>query len=899
MPDACSNGGPALASSLVPPYPEPRTLNPESSSLPPTFTGRTRQRRTKWTVRAGDVVAHGLIVAGGIGTIVAVSMVCVFLAWSVVPLFEGSSIYALQQIDSPWKQRPLRVEVNEHGVAGWALLPDGSVDFFRLDPGHEGELVSREKLSDAGVLTSVSSPVADDDWAFGFEDGTVRFGTVSFRASFVPQSELRDDIGGLDIGEAAQVDRSLIQHAAENQFRRHELEVVLEPPVEIAPAAVELVDVAQRSSTKVVGSYAADGKLRLSTFKAARGLKANNVAYKVRTLDLPPPTRSPAGKPLALFVSGVGDNLFVVWKDGSLVRYDLQSINKPRIAEEIDLLPEAGETVTAVNMLVGKSTLVVGDSGGRVRGWFRVQKLATANGQSDAPPTSGLADAHLLEGPEAAVTSLAPSNRNRMLAVGYANGDVRVFYVTNDSLLVEITAIEGQAVSSLAIYPRDDALLAAGGGRSELFRLDVPHPEVSLWSLFMPIWYEGYAAPSHEWQSSGGTDNFEPKLGMTKLVFGTFKATLYSLLIAVPLALLAAVYTSEFLHKRARARIKPTIELMASLPSVVLGFIGALILAPVVERNLPAILVGIGTVPLTLLTAAFAWQLLPKNWRVWLKPWRFVAMCLTLPVGLWLAVALGRPVERLLFADDIMLWLAGRTGNGVGGWMLLLLPMAALASAWTLATYVNPLLRSRSAAWGDARTAAVEMLKFLTATILCLTLTLAFSWTLTAAGFDPRGTFVGTYEQLNALVVGFVMGFAVIPIIYTIAEDALSTVPEHLRSASLGAGATPWQTAVRIIIPTAMSGLFSAVMIGLGRAVGETMIVLMAAGNTPVLDWNIFNGFRTLSGNIAEELPEAVKDSTHYRTLFLAALVLFALTFILNTIAEQVRQRFRKRAFQL
>lgn len=96
-----------------------------------------------------------------------------------------------------------------------------------------------------------------------------------------------------------------------------------------------------------------------------------------------------------------------------------------------------------------------------------------------------------------------------------------------------------------------------------------------------------------------------------------------------------------------------------------------------------------------------------------------------------------------------------------------------------------------------------------------------------------------------------------------------------------------------------MSGLFSAVMIGLGRAVGETMIVLMAAGNTPVLDWNIFNGFRTLSANIAVELPEAVRNGTHYRTLFLAAFTLFVLTFVLNTAAELVRARFRGRARQL
>ena len=101
------------------------------------------------------------------------------------------------------------------------------------------------------------------------------------------------------------------------------------------------------------------------------------------------------------------------------------------------------------------------------------------------------------------------------------------------------------------------------------------------------------------------------------------------------------------------------------------------------------------------------------------------------------------------------------------------------------------------------------------------------------------------------------------------------------------------------IVPTAMSGLFSAIMIGLGRAVGETMIVLMAGGNTPVTDWNLFNGFRTLSANIAVELPEAVRDSTHFRTLFLAALTLFLLTFVVNTAAELVRLRFRRRALQL
>jgi phosphate transport system permease protein len=152
-----------------------------------------------------------------------------------------------------------------------------------------------------------------------------------------------------------------------------------------------------------------------------------------------------------------------------------------------------------------------------------------------------------------------------------------------------------------------------------------------------------------------------------------------------------------------------------------------------------------------------------------------------------------------------------------------------------------------------------------------------------------------TYDQRNALVVGIAMGFAVIPTIFSIAEDAIFTVPRHLTQGSLALGATSWQTMVGVVLPTASPGIFAAVMMGFGRAVGETMIVLMATGNSPIMNFNIFEGMRTLSANIAVELPETPLGSTHFRVLFLAALVLLVLTFVMNTVAEIVRQRLRKR----
>jgi phosphate transport system permease protein len=434
---------------------------------------------------------------------------------------------------------------------------------------------------------------------------------------------------------------------------------------------------------------------------------------------------------------------------------------------------------------------------------------------------------------------------------------------------------------------------------------------------------------------------------MIPLIFGTIKATFYSMLIGAPLAILAAIYSSEFLHPRVKSAVKPTIELMASLPSVVLGFLAALVFAPFIDSIVPTTLATFLTVPFCFLLGAYLWQLLPNHLAIYLanmgltvpiprntfdRAWnavqkgifllggvRLICIMLMLIAGVGMAFAIGPFIDQWLFAGDVKRWLnwtpdhpnAAQTrqyASVVGGWTFLLLPFTAIITALLMTWLISPVMRRIGNAMSRGKLAWLDLAKFLGGAAFALGLALGCGLVFNAIGLDPRSEFgiwgidlspVDTYVQRNSLIVGVVMGFAIIPIIYTICDDALSAVPEHLRSASLGAGATPWQTAVRIVIPTAMSGMFSAVMIGLGRAVGETMIVLMASGGTPIMDMNIFSGFRTLSQNIANELPEAPKDGTHYLTLFLAALVLFAMTFILNTIAETVRLRFRKRAYQL
>jgi len=147
----------------------------------------------------------------------------------------------------------------------------------------------------------------------------------------------------------------------------------------------------------------------------------------------------------------------------------------------------------------------------------------------------------------------------------------------------------------------------------------------------------------------------------------------------------------------------------------------------------------------------------------------------------------------------------------------------------------------------------------------------------------------------NAIIVGMAMGFAVMPSVYSLAEDALSGVPRSLSEGAQALGASRWQTLWRVVLPAASPGVFAAVMIGAGRAVGETMIVLMASGNAALMTWNPLDGLRSLAATIAIELPEAGPDGLHYRLLLLAALLLFLFTFLVNTLAELVRTRLTRR----
>ncbi len=861
-------------------------MNQSTGDSGNSFTGRRHSRKPRRAVLLADRFARRLITTSGIGGIVAVSLVGLFLVWVALPLLRPTHL-APEATGVVSGVNPaanaVAVRVDSYGTMSWSLLPDGTLVVQDLG---SGAVLQRVPVVPGRTPTVASS--GGDRLALGFADGSIVTAAIAYTTGYLADDDLPAELRGLPVGSNRPWGNGLATRTPEGQWRHQEVTLTCDPPVALGPSAIRLVDVTVTTNGMMVAALdsASTFHHRLVTWK--RNLMTGETTARVRGGDVALGADAAPGF-AALKLNDTGTFALLVGADGHVLTMADEG-DGFAVAGRQELAPAPGVAVTSVALLAGKVSLAVGDAGGGVGIWFPV---AGPDGRPGA-----LACARRLVGNSSAVTAMAASERSRMLAVGHADGSLDVFSALSARRLGHVSSAVG-AVRQLALSPRQDRVLALGDAGRGLWGLDAPHADVSLGLLLRPVWYEGYPKPAYVWQSSSSTDSAEPKLSLVPLVFGTLKATIYSMLFGLPIALLAAVYTSEFLPRQARARVKPVIEIMASLPSVVLGFLAALVVAPLVEAHVIGVMAVMMLGPFFVLLGAHLWQLLPRDLAPRLAPARPVVILLCLVGGAALAWRSGPLLEDMLFAGNLKAWLEGRVGTGAAGWLVLLLAPSSLFVAWLNVRHGEGLLRRRGSTWRHRELALLDLARFLLSALAAVGLALVIGWLADAAGWDPRGSVFGTYVQRNALVVGVAMGFAIIPLIYTISEDALVSVPDHLRAASLGAGASNWQTAVRVVIPPAMSGLFSAAMIGLGRAVGETMIVLMAAGNTPIMQWNIFNGFRTLSANLAVELPEAVQNSTHYRTLFLAALLLFAMTFVLNTVAEAVRLHFRRKTTRL
>lgn len=842
-----------------------------------------------------DKTADWVIRIGGLGVILAVFGIMIFLAQVVVPLFTGASLASSTSAKVETGPRPLMEVIDEYRVLSTSVDAVGKVHAFHIATGTQLDVPS----FDLGgkEVTAFNRTLNGRDLAFGFNDGTLRLGTLKVGGLVIDNAQVPPDLKRLSDTDFTD-GKAIYTAISGEQTRAVSVSVELGPETQVAPAgtAIRAIDyrlggTIERPTRSFITVDAA-GIGRLSRTESRSNMLTGAVTTAITSSELP--GLSPDMRIRALLMTDRADQVYVAEEDGTIYRYDTRSFTKPELAETVDLLPGEAK-IGAIGFLIGEQALVIGGSDGSVNVYFRLQR-------PEAKTTDGfeLIRAHTLEPHGKPVVAMDSSQRGRLFITADAGGEVWVRHSTSEQVMLKVAAEEA-SYETIALAPRENGIVGiTADGQAHAWNIFAPHQETTLKTIFGKIWYEGYPAPDYTWQSSSGTDVFEPKLSLVPLIFGTLKATVYSLLFAIPIALGAAIYTSEFVHQRVRSVVKPTMELMASLPSVVLGFIAALILAPLVETWIAAVFAAFVIIPTGLFAGAYLWQLLPSTvaLRYGGLP-KFILIFFSLIATGFIAFSVAPLFEGIFFGGDLKAWSTGLVGESAPFTSLLVFPFVFIALFMATQGFVSE--RFGHILRGNDRTLAglTDLGLWVVTLVVAGAISYAAALFLVAIGMDPRGGIVDTYVQRNTLVVGFAMGFAVIPIIYTISEDALNAVPEHLRAASLGCGATNWQTAIHVILPTAMSGVFSAIMVGMGRAVGETMIVVMAAGNTPLIEWNVFSGLRALSANIAVELPEAVRDSTLYRMLFLAALTLFVITFVVNTFAELIRQRFRKRAAQL
>lgn len=708
-----------------------------------------------------DRWAAALVCLGGVAVVATLLLILAFLVAQSLPLLRPASTERLAAY-VPTAQPRLGLDLSTYGDVFIDYGSDGSVAYRR---GEDGALLAEYRLPPGASVTSFAQdrrqgPTA----AFGLDDGTV----------LVLHSEL--------------VTHWPAPRQREITVRAPRLHGPL--PVSGDGRALERLALSQRGERLLIAAQDALGRLWLAEPAPAQSRPLPEAAARV----------------VALRFVADGQALAAVVEDGRLGIWDLRREPARLSLAEI----AAGSRASALASLEGGRSLVLGFDDGGLEQWLLEDRAE--HGWHAAPVRRFAAHA-------AAIVAIEAERGRRGFASIDATGGLALHHASSGRTLWRGDSGLSR-LSHLALSPERERLLLAGSsGQLQLLRIDNPHPEVSLASLWRPIHYEGRERPALVWQSASASDDLEPKFSLVPLTVGTLKAAFFAMLFAMPLALAAAVYTAFFLAPPLRAGIKPAIELMEALPTVVIGFLAGLWLAPWLEAHLMTLTLFLCGLPPAILVLAAAFTRTPAAWRRRLPAgWELIVLLPLLMLAAGLCLLLAPALEQALFGGTLREWLAT---HGIG------------------------------------------------------------------------------YEQRNAIVVGMAMGVAVVPTVFSIAEDAVFSVPRHLAQGALALGATAWQAIWTVVLPTASPGLFAAVMIGCGRAAGETMIVLMASGNSPVVNFNPFEGLRTLSATLAVELPEAAAGSTHYRVLFLAGLLLLLIGLAFNGIAEAVRQRLRQRYARL
>ena len=548
-----------------------------------------------------DRVAVGVITLGGLAVVVSVIGILVFIAAEAIPLFRPAAATLTRSVTlagtaAGTTTAMAGVGVDETRRYFYSAQPNGVVAFFALDSG--ARVQERPLASIAGAqVTASSRSLANDFVALGTNDGRVALAQIKFAPVY-------------------------------------EGSVARDVTIDLAERGLVVIDQAKRPVRRV--AYLEEGEQK---FVAAQTSDSDVALWWTDSGGTTHQQVVPAGGGLVTAI-GVGrtGTAFAGNDRGEIHVWELGDT-----AERVDTVSVGTAAITSLGYVIGERTLIAGTADGKVSAWFRAP--------TGAEDTLKLVRAAEFEPQGAAITGMVASTRDRTFATASADGEVVLRHQTSGRTLLRLSGTA--PVHHVVLAPRSDGLFVERANAAiDQFALANPHPEVSWTTLFGKVWYEGYPQPEYVWQSTGATDDFEPKISLVPLIFGTIKGTFYALIFAIPLAVFGALYTSQFVHPTIRARIKPTVEIMAALPSVVIGFVAGLYLAPVVERNLVGVMLLLVFLPIFGTSGFLLWRWLPAAFQRRLKVGAELLVIIPLLLlGAWVALALapavgGRAVRR-------------------------------------------------------------------------------------------------------------------------------------------------------------------------------------------------------------------------------------------------------------
>ena len=667
-----------------------------------------------------DLLARYAMAIGGLGVIVAIAMIFFYLLYVVFPLFVPASSEALNSYALPaaGQGQTLYLAVEEQNQVALRVTAKGRAVFFNTNDGAVLENISLGILDQRQITAFAKADAASGIFAVGLSDGSVLLRRHRYDVSYPDDQRL--------------------------------ITPKIEAPLGLDPILLD----SKRNAIRQLALASNEDETTILALTEVGDLVLTHVSSEASMLDDEPTVSYQSSKlepidgVLQFVIEPQQAVAYIAQGSGELAVVDISNKQSPRLHERVTAIQDE-QQISRIELLNGGISLLVASNDGSIAQWFPVR---------DEYNRTALKRIRTFQQQGMAISDISPEQRRKGFVAVDQGGNLGVFHSTAHRRLL-LEPLSEHPLSYVALSPRADTVIAQDASdRIHFWAIHNEHPEVSWGVLWQKIWYENYQQPGYIWQSSSASNDFEPKFSLTPLAFGTFKAAFYAMLVAVPLAIFGAIFTAYFMAPRMRSVVKPTIEIMEALPTVILGFLAGLWLAPLIELHLPGVFAMLLLLPLGVLLTAALWQHIPKRLRLWLpEGWQPLLLLPVILLIAWLALAMSPSMEAAIFSGDMRQWL--------------------------------------SANWG--------------------------------LDFDQR----------NAIVVGIAMGIAVVPTIFSMTEDAIFSVPKHLSYGSLALGATPWQTLVRVILLTASPGIFSAVMIGLGRAVGETMIVLMATGNTAIMDY--------------------------------------------------------------